>query len=70
MRPDLGREELRLLPGGEVVALLDFVEVDEVGVGLLGPAPRGLIELLGGKTLTAAGTVAPLMSKNPSLFSQ
>src|SRR5215204_3589787 len=40
-------EEVRLLPGGEVVALVDFVEVDEVGVGLLGPAPRGLVELVG-----------------------
>jgi len=28
-----------------VVALADFVEVDEVGVGLLGPTPRRLIEL-------------------------
>src|SRR5687767_13408555 len=41
----LAREEVRLLPGREVVALVDFVEVDEVGVGLLGPAPRRLIEL-------------------------
>jgi hypothetical protein len=28
-----------------VVALADFVEVDEVGVGLFGPTPRRLIEL-------------------------
>src|SRR5687767_6727853 len=41
----LAREEVRLLPGREVVALVDFVEVDEVGVGLLGPTPRRLIEL-------------------------
>jgi hypothetical protein len=34
------------LPGGEVVAVVDFVEVDEVGVGLLGPGPRCLIELV------------------------
>src|SRR5215207_3968427 len=40
-------EELRLLPGREVVALVDLVEVDEVGIGLLGPGPRGLVELVG-----------------------
>src|SRR5215204_2399904 len=43
--PHLGREELRLLPGREVVALVDLVEVDEVGIGLLGPTARRLIEL-------------------------
>ncbi len=32
---------------GEVAALVDFVEVDEVGVRLLGPAPRRLILLAG-----------------------
>src|SRR5438128_12171476 len=42
---NLGGEEFRLLPGREVVALVDFVEVDEVGVGLLGPTPLRLIEL-------------------------
>src|SRR5438445_3327909 len=45
--PHLGREELRLLPGGEVVAPVDLVEVDEVGVRPLGPAPRRLIHLAG-----------------------
>src|SRR4051794_8203640 len=40
-------EELRLLPGGEVAALVDFVEVDEVGICPLGPAPRRLILLAG-----------------------
>ena len=44
---ELFREELRLLPGGEVPALVDLVEVDEVGVGLLGPAPRGVVLLAG-----------------------
>jgi hypothetical protein len=29
-----------------VVAFVDLVEVDEVGVGLLGPGPRGLVELV------------------------
>src|SRR4051812_35305736 len=44
-RSHLVREEVRLLPGREVVALVDLVEVDEVGVGRLRPAPRRLIEL-------------------------
>src|SRR3954454_11185749 len=44
---DLGGEQLRLLPGGEVVASVYFVEVDEIGIGLLGPAPRRLIQLPG-----------------------
>jgi hypothetical protein len=29
--PELLDEELRLFPGGEVAALVDFVEIDEVG---------------------------------------
>ena len=45
--PDLWREELRLLPGGEVAALVDLVEVGEVGVGLLDPAARGPEDLAG-----------------------
>src|SRR2546430_4036000 len=44
-RANLGGEQIRLLPGGEVVPPIDLVEVDEVRVGLLGPAPRRLIEL-------------------------
>jgi hypothetical protein len=28
-----------------IVAPADLMEVDEVGIGLLGPAPRGLVEL-------------------------
>ncbi|HEX6555143.1 MAG TPA: hypothetical protein VF026_20430, partial [Ktedonobacteraceae bacterium] len=39
--PDLGREQLRLLPGGEVTALVDLVVVDGVGVPLLDPTARG-----------------------------
>ena len=46
-RAELLGEELRLFPGGEVAALVDFVEVDEVGVGLLRPAARRLILLAG-----------------------
>jgi hypothetical protein len=29
-RPELGREQLRLFPGGEVAAPVDLVEVDEI----------------------------------------
>src|SRR5436305_12933689 len=45
--PHLGREELRLLPGGEVAAPVDLVEVREVGVRHLDPAPRGSPDLVG-----------------------
>ena len=43
-RAELGGEQLRLLPGGEVATSVDFVEVDEVRVGLLGPAARNCIK--------------------------
>src|SRR5688572_15595640 len=43
--PHLGREELRLLPGGEVAARVDLVEVGGVGVDLLDPAARGSEDL-------------------------
>src|SRR5918997_2343356 len=45
--PDLLGEEFGFLPGGEVTALVDLVEVGEVGVGLLGPAARGRPDLAG-----------------------
>jgi hypothetical protein len=35
------------LPGGEVPAAVDLVVVDEVGEGLLGPAARRLVDLVG-----------------------
>src|SRR5436305_14831801 len=44
---DVFGEQLRLLPGREVSAPVVPVVVDEVGVGPLGPAPRGPIELVG-----------------------
>src|SRR6516225_848021 len=44
---DVLREQLRLLPGREVPAPIVLVVVDEVGVGLLGPAPRGPVDLVG-----------------------
>src|SRR3954447_14376835 len=43
----LGGVELGLLPGGEVPAALDLVVVDEVGVRLLSPAPRGVDDVVG-----------------------
>ena len=46
-RAKLFGKELRLFPGGEVAALGGLVEVDEVGVDLLGPAARGLEDLAG-----------------------
>jgi hypothetical protein len=53
-RSHLARKEFRLFPGGEVTALLESVEVHEVGVGALGPAARnGIISR--GNLLTAAG---------------
>src|ERR671917_494002 len=38
---------LRLLPRGEVTALVDLVEVGDVGVGVLDPAARGPPDLAG-----------------------
>src|SRR3712207_2421995 len=46
-RAELLGEQLGLFPGREVAALVDLVEVDQIGVGLLGPTPRGLICLVG-----------------------
>src|SRR3954451_15579584 len=46
-RPDFFGEDLRLLPGGEVAAFVDFVEVDELWIRLLRPAPWSWIELVG-----------------------
>src|SRR3954447_26642633 len=45
--PELGREKLGLLPGGEVIALVGLGEVGEGGVGLLGPAVRCPADLAG-----------------------
>src|SRR5262245_2193918 len=46
-RAHLGGEELRLLPGGEVAAPVDLVEVGEAGVDRLDPAARGSPDLAG-----------------------
>ena len=56
-RSDLGGEELRLLPGGEVAALVDLVEVREAGVGRLGPAARGA-QISPGNVVKPTGTDA------------
>src|SRR5262245_2888972 len=45
-RAQLFGKQLRLFPGGEVAASFGFVEVDQVVVGLLGPAARRLDVLL------------------------
>src|SRR5215831_14740244 len=42
---ELGTEQLRLLPRGEVTALVDLVEVDQVAIGAAGPCLRGPIDL-------------------------
>src|SRR5687768_1065953 len=45
--PHLGREELRLLPGGEVATPLDLVEVREPRIYRFDPAPRSSPDLAG-----------------------
>src|SRR6266481_8692807 len=45
-RAKFGHEDLRLFPRREVSAFVDLVVVDELGIRLLRPAPRGLIELV------------------------
>src|SRR5215203_278746 len=42
---NLFHEQLRLLPGREVPAFVELVVMDEVGIGLLCPTPRHLIEI-------------------------
>src|SRR5262249_3241051 len=42
---ELGTEKLRLFPRGEVSALVDLVEVDQVAIGPPGPCLRGSIAL-------------------------
>src|SRR2546430_1715594 len=46
--PHCAGEQVGLFPGGKVAAPVEPVVVNEVaGIGALGPAPRGLIELVG-----------------------
>src|SRR5215475_2892081 len=45
-RAQLFGKQLRLFPGGEVASSFGFVEVDQVVVGLLGPAARRVDVLL------------------------
>src|SRR5215218_9635033 len=42
----LGAKRRRLLPGGEVTALVEPVVVNELGIGLFRPAARCLIQLV------------------------
>jgi hypothetical protein len=44
---DLGREQLGFFPSGEMAALVDLVEVDDIGIRLLDPAARGTPDLAG-----------------------
>src|SRR6185312_16619345 len=46
-RADLAREQLRLLPGGEVPAAVDLVEVGQARIRRLRPAARGRPDLAG-----------------------
>src|SRR5690348_7805762 len=45
--PDLGGEQVWLLPGSEMAALVDFVEVGEGGIGAPGPRLRGPVDVVG-----------------------
>src|SRR2546430_10413109 len=42
----LAAERRRLLPGGEVTALVELVVMNELGIGLFRPTPRCLIQLV------------------------
>src|SRR4051812_9093097 len=43
---ELGAEQFRLFPRGEVPALVEFVEIDEFGIRSLYPTTRGRVELV------------------------
>jgi hypothetical protein len=45
-RANLLDKQLRLFPGREVSALVELVVVDQLGIRLLHPAPRRLLELI------------------------
>src|SRR3984893_2345400 len=45
-RSELGTEELGFLPRGEVSALVDLVEVDQVAIGAPGPCLRGSVDVV------------------------
>jgi hypothetical protein len=61
-------EEFRLLPSGEVPALVELVVIDEFGLRTLCPTLRSWSS--SGKTLTATGMEIPLTPKNETLFSK
>ena len=70
--PHLVRKEFRLFPGGKVTAPLEFVEVDEVGVGALGRTDHPTLELQGSSTEEGSGiaggspcTCASLSARSP-----
>src|SRR6185312_5042815 len=55
-RADLAREQLRLLPGGEVPAAVDLVEVRQARIRRLRPAARGR-QISPGKEVNPTGIV-------------
>ncbi len=61
---------LRLLLGSEVSAVVDLVQVDEVGVRQLGPAPRRPNTARRERTVTATGMETPFDVEKPNVFSQ
>src|SRR5262249_17903823 len=65
--PQFLNENHRLLPGGKVAALLGMMVVDEVGIGLLCPAPRRLI-LLAGEDADRYGDLNALRVKVAALI--
>jgi hypothetical protein len=52
-----------------VAASVDLVEVDELGVGPLGPAARGPVDLLG-EDCDGGGMLTFLTPKKSNVFSQ
>src|SRR5829696_3023421 len=70
--PELLREQFRLLPGGEVAALVDLVEEGQVGVGTLGPAARRSMSRTWGllptsrNALPERGSVSPTQRATPA----
>src|SRR5215813_8350255 len=59
----LGDEKLRLFPRRKMGTLRELVVVDELGISLLSPTLRCLVNLFG-EALTATGMM-PLASKKP-----
>jgi hypothetical protein len=65
----LRREKLGLLPGGEVPAVLDLVEINQVAIGAAGPPPppppRAIAEA---SVTTQSAQTATLVARIPIVF--